>query len=139
MANHSETFEHTADVGIAGWGDTLTELYQAMAEGLAEFLCPRNSVCGVQERTIRVSADDGEALMVDFLTALMNLMQADHFMVASVLVSQPGENALEATVSGERFDPQRHELSTEIKAVTYHQLKVARENGRWVARVILDI
>ena len=30
-------------------------------------------------------------------------------------------------------------MITEIKAVTYHQLKVAREGDQWVARVFVDL
>jgi SHS2 domain-containing protein len=49
------------------------------------------------------------------------------------------ETRLSARLAGERLDYDRHEFETEIKAVTYHQLTVRQENGRWSARVIFDV
>ena len=44
-----------------------------------------------------------------------------------------------ANLSGETYDATRHEIKIEVKAVTYHQLQIARETDHWTARVILDI
>ena len=44
-----------------------------------------------------------------------------------------------AELRGESYAPARHELGMEIKAVTYHQLKIARDGSTWAGRVILDI
>ena len=46
---------------------------------------------------------------------------------------------LRGTVRGERYDPNRHELKTLIKAVTYHQLEVRSSKVGWTARVVFDI
>ena len=47
--------------------------------------------------------------------------------------------ALTAELAGEPYAPARHDVRTEVKAVTYHQLSVTRQAGGWVARVILDL
>jgi len=49
------------------------------------------------------------------------------------------ELSLEATAWGNVFDPNIHTMKTEIKAVTYHQLEVARSDQGWQAQVIFDI
>jgi SHS2 domain-containing protein len=49
------------------------------------------------------------------------------------------DNLLMATVRGETMDPQRHEIKTGIKAITYHQLYVRQGNGVWEAQVIVDL
>ena len=46
---------------------------------------------------------------------------------------------LSATVSGEDFDPVRHERKLLIKAATYHMLKIEKRDGQWVTDVIFDI
>ena len=46
---------------------------------------------------------------------------------------------LTATVRGEPFDPARHVLAHEVKAITYHELKVVRDGDQWLAEVIVDI
>ena len=139
MAGHCETFDHTADVGLRARGDTLAELLAALAEGLAELICPRGQVKAVGGRELTVEAEDVEALTVDFLWEVMTIILFDHFAVSSVKIRQASATRVHAVLRGERYDPLRHVLDTEVKAVTYHQLKVAEEKGRWVARVILDL
>ncbi len=159
MAKHCEPFEHTADVGLAARADTLAELYEALAEGLADLICPRAAVQPAASRTMEVRAEDAEALAVDFLAAVLSAIQEDHFLVAAVsaeatepAASQargPGGASprsqddrpfrIRAVLRGEKYDPRRHEIRIEVKAVTYHQLEVARRGGQWHGRVILDL
>jgi SHS2 domain-containing protein len=46
---------------------------------------------------------------------------------------------MKAVAHGESFDPSRHKYNLEIKAITYHQVSVKEEGGKWEARVIFDI
>ena len=49
-------------------------------------------------------------------------------------------DGIRANVRGEKFDPSRHRFLTELKAVTYHQLEVVKdERGKWRARMIFDV
>jgi len=135
---HCEIFDHTADVGLAARADSLGELFEALAEGLADVICPRSQVAAKETRQVTVSAEDTEALAVDFLSEVA-AMQTRHFMVAGVRVRQIAAGAVKAELSGQPYDPARHEIATEVKAVTYHQLRIAREGRLWTGRVILDI
>ena len=139
MAKCCAILEHTADVGLGAHADTLDELFEALGEGLCDLVCPRPQVTGAQRRRIEVHAEDVEALAVDFLAKVLWTIQTEHFAVAAVTVVSCDENAIAAELVGEPYSPDRHELITEIKAVTYHQLKVAREGDRWVARVFVDL
>ncbi|MGZ3608142.1 MAG: archease [Syntrophales bacterium] len=42
-------------------------------------------------------------------------------------------------MAGEPFDPAKHTINTEIKAVTYHQAAVKEAQGMWTGRVIFDV
>ena len=139
MAKHCETFDHTADIGLAAQGDTLEELFEALAEGLADYICPRRQVSARRKRGLSAQAEDVEALAVDFLSGVLKTLQADRFVVASVSVRLTGEAAVIAEILGEPYDPSRHELLTEVKAVTYHQLEIAKQDACWTGRVILDV
>jgi SHS2 domain-containing protein len=46
---------------------------------------------------------------------------------------------LKAIVSGEEFDPERHEGKFLIKAATYHRLKIEKKEDIWEVTVIFDI
>jgi SHS2 domain-containing protein len=147
MAKQCEPFEHTADVGLAARADTPGELFEAMAEGLAELICRRSAVRPARSRTISVQAEDIEALAVDYLSAILSAIQEDRFLVAAVeaevFFSTPsgeaGPASVRATLRGETYDPSRHEILIEVKAVTYHRLQVARRETEWQGRVILDL
>jgi SHS2 domain-containing protein len=139
MAKRCETFDHTADVGLLARADSLGELLEALAEGLAGFICPRETVAAARKREVRVRSEDVEALAVDFLGAVLNLIQAERFVVARVSVKDVSERSVLAEALGEPYDARRHDLSTEVKAVTYHMLRIAREGKEWVGRVVLDL
>ncbi len=139
MAKRCETFDHTADVGLKADADTLEELFEALAEGLAELICPRAPVRPREARPVAAAAEDLEALAVDFLCEVMNAIQAGRFAVAACRVARADEHAVEAELVGEPLDLDRHEIATEVKAVTYHLLKVARDGSRWTGRVVLDV
>ena len=139
MVRQCETFDHTADVGLTARADTLGELFQALAEGLADVVCPRAEVRPQAETIIALEAEDIEALAVDFLWKVMDAIQADHQMVAAVEIRKIDETHVTAALMCEDYDPARHEILTEIKAVTYHELKIAREGNDWTGRVILDL
>jgi SHS2 domain-containing protein len=141
MSRECVTFDHTADVGLAASADSLAELYEALALGLARFICA-SPVAALERRTIAVAAGDLEALAVDFLWEVMQLVQARRFVVAEVSVGEldAGAPRIAAVLAGEPLDGARHELAAEVKAITWHQLRVGRaEDGRWRARVILDL
>jgi SHS2 domain-containing protein len=46
---------------------------------------------------------------------------------------------LTAIARGEPIDRGRHELHMEVKAITYHGLKVEPDGDGWLAEVIVDI
>ena len=139
MAKHCQTFDHTADVGLDARADTLGELFEALAEGLAEVICARGIVRAAASRAVRAEAEDVEALAVDFLAEVLNVIQADHFLLSSVRVRDICGTSVSAELLGEPYDPARHELKTEVKAVTYHLLRIAREGDTWIGRIILDL
>ena len=139
MAKQCTTFDHTADVGLEAQADTLGELFEALAEGLADVICPRGQVRVAETREIDVSAEDVEALAVDFLWQVMDTIQAERKAVAAVTVDEIDRTHVSATVQCEDLDPARHEIEAEVKAVTYHELSIQQDDDQWIGRVILDL
>jgi SHS2 domain-containing protein len=138
MGKDWRTFEHPADLGLEARADSLAELFEALAEGLARQVCPRG-VRSQDTLPVRAEADDLESLAVEFLGEVLRLFHLRRFLVAGVRVERIEATSLSASAGGEAYDPARHELGPEIKAVTYHHLKVAHEPDGWVATVLLDL
>ena len=139
MSKECHAFDLPADVGLAARADSPAELLEALAEGLADLICPRANVHHRETLELTVLADDWHSLAVKFLWRVMDLIQADHKALASVTVTQAEPTVAQARIVWETLDLQRHEILTEIKAVTYHQLEFRPDGRRWVGRVVLDL
>jgi tRNA nucleotidyltransferase (CCA-adding enzyme) len=46
---------------------------------------------------------------------------------------------LSAAAWGEPVDVARHGPATEVKGATYTTLRVAREDGNWIAQTVVDV
>lgn len=134
-----EYFEHTADLGIRVraadvnglFADAATALFAAVVDGL-------DSVRLTQPVEVAVEGTDLEYLLFDWLRELLFRFDADHLLLARFDVAVQ-ESGLKATAWGEPIDAARHVLSHEVKAITYHGLRVEKEDDGWIAEVIVDI
>jgi SHS2 domain-containing protein len=130
--------EHTGDAGVELVATSRAELFRRAAIAIARLMVAPEGVRPIERREVRVSAVSDADLMHDLLAALLNLFLVEGFIWCDAVVNEDGDS-VRAEVVGERYDSARHELRTEIKAVTYHQLSVERVGDRWQAQVIFDI
>jgi SHS2 domain-containing protein len=134
-----ETFDHTADVGLRIRADTLDRLFADAAKGLFSLLVANlDDVRPVEETTYALGPDDYDLLLFDWLAELLYTFETRKLLLSQFDV-HAGTDGLRATARGEPIDPTRHVMAHEIKAITYHELKVERTNEGWLAEVIVDI
>ena len=131
--------DHTADLGIELRSIDLIGLFEGAALVLFDLLTDLDRVEPAEERTIAVRGVDVADLMVSWLGELLSLHDAEEFLFRRFRVEALSETALEAVVAGERFDPGRHVIKGELKAVTHHGARVGPEAGGWTARIIFDV
>jgi SHS2 domain-containing protein len=134
-----EVFEHTADLGLRVRAKELDELFVEAARGLTSLIVTDlNSVRLVEERSIQVAGTDREYLLFDWLTELLVTFETNRLLLVEFQVNLTA-TGLTAACRGECLDTQRHQLEHEVKAITYHGLKVEQIRGEWIAEVIVDI
>lgn len=134
-----ELFEHTADLGLRVRGRTLEELFVDAARGLLAMLVADPEEVRVEvTRTISLTADDLSYLLFDWLTELLYAFETDKLLFSQIELTIAGNN-LTATCRGESMDEARHRMEHEVKAVTYHGLRVEQTATGWEAEVIVDI
>lgn len=134
-----ELFEHTADLGLRAIAPDLNTLFAEMAACLMSALVEDPaSIQPREEYTIQLNGSEKEYLLVDWLKELLLRFEEDHVLFATFDV-QVSDTGLTATMRGEPVDPQRHALAHEVKAITYHELKVVPTAEGWLAEVIVDI
>ncbi len=135
-----EHFEHTADLGLRVRAADLDTLFAEAAEALSAAIV--EDVTAIQPREavpVRIGGTDLAYLLFDWLKEWLLRFEVERrlFRRFEVKVTADG---LEGTAWGEPFDPERHPLSHEVKAITYHGLRVEHTpEGGWLAEVIVDI
>lgn len=134
-----ETFEHTADLGLRIRAATLDDLFaeagQALFSTIVEDLA---AVQPRQREQIAIAGTDSEYLLFDWLKELLYRFDAEHTLFCRFRATIGG-SGLEAEVWGEPLDLERHVLNHEVKAITYHGLKVEQTSDGWLAEIIVDI
>ena len=134
-----ETFEHTADIGLRARAADLDTLFSEAAKAFFSVIVENgDEVQAVNEYSISVHADERDDLMYDWLAELLYLFDTKHVLLCEFNVSVR-DGSLAATVRGEPVDSDRHRLDMEVKAITYHELKVERDGEEWFAEVIVDL
>jgi SHS2 domain-containing protein len=138
---HSETFEHTADLGLRVVAEDLTDVFETAAAGLLDVIVAnRAEVRDQEEEHVALEAEATEDLLLAWLNELIYRCETRHRLYRRFAVQLDADGRrLEATIAGEPIDPDRHILDHEVKAATHHGLVVRRDDRGWLAEVILDI
>ena len=136
---HWEHFAHDADIGVRGRGETLAEAFAAIALALTAVVADPGSVRPERGVEIACAASDPEALLFDWLNAVIYEMDTRGLLFARFEVAINADRLL-ATAFGEPVEPARHHPALEVKGATYTALRVGRdERGRWVAECVVDV
>jgi SHS2 domain-containing protein len=131
--------DHTADLGLHVFGADPSELFATAARAMFDIIVTPESVQAAQSLNLKVEGADWPDLMVNWLRELLYLWSGRGLLVHSVDILDIGAHRLTADVAVDTYDPARHALGSEIKAVTYHQITVNRKLTGWEARIIFDI
>lgn len=134
-----ETFEHTADLGLRVRAADLPTLFIDAARGLTSMIVANlDAVRPVREIAFDVPGSRLDELLFDWLTEILYAFESEHLLLTQFDV-QLSESGLNATAHGEPADESRHQLEHEVKAITYHALRVEQTPDGWLAEVIVDI
>jgi SHS2 domain-containing protein len=137
----SETFEHTADLGLRIFATDLPDLFRTAGEALFDVVVAnRSDVRVVETELVSLTAESIDDLLVQWLNELIFRCETRHRLYTQfdVTLDENGR-LLEATIGGEPIDRGRHVLDHEVKAATRHELSLQQVAGGWVAEVIVDI
>jgi len=136
-----ELIEHTADVGIRIRGRDPKDLFQNAAIGMFDIIAKDKTPAlrrkPGQKITIKQSADDLGELFINWLNELLSLSAAKELIFSGFRIDKFDPKNIEATVNA--YPMKDYELNTEIKAATYHGLKLEQDKGGWQAEVIFDV
>ncbi|MBU0762032.1 MAG: archease [Candidatus Altiarchaeota archaeon] len=135
-----EFLDHTADIKIRAKGKTLVDALSESGKALYTAIAGESKIEAKTVKEFTIKIHKPEMLVHHFLTELIFLFSTEHFLASKfdLDLKEAIGYKLTARVSGEIYDPKKHKLLKEVKAATYHELKVAQENNGWVIEVVCD-
>ena len=138
-----ETFEHKADMGVRGIGESFEQAFEETAKAMFSIMTGLEKVEAENVVEVEANAKDLEALLVEWLNELVFHYSSKNMFFSEFKVEPIEERAdgfyLKGTAKGEEIDQKKHERKTEVKAASYSQLKVAEEGGKFLAQCIVDV
>jgi SHS2 domain-containing protein len=134
-----EHFEHSADIGVRGFGTTVEEAFEQAAVAVTAAVTDPASVRPTRTVAIECRADDRELLLVEWLNAVICEGSVHGMLFGAFRVRLDGP-LLHGTLSGEAVDRERHQPAVEPKGATCTALRVMqRPDGVWLAQCVIDV
>lgn len=130
-----EEIEHTADVALRVYGETLAALFTHAARGMLSLAGGQPANGDTRQIEIKLEAIDTETLLVDWLTEIAYLLEGEELVVTDVKIGEISERALGGAVIGQ---PGRA-FDKHIKAVTYHALSITQAEDGYRATIVFDV
>jgi SHS2 domain-containing protein len=132
--------DHTADIGIEVWGKMKEEALANTVEAMFDLITDSENVSAVQAKQLSISGADTADMLINLLREALYLFHSQAWLCKRCEILELSADKVVAKVSGEPYDAKKHQLKMEIKAVTYHTLKIEEVAGKgWRARVIFDV
>ena len=143
-----EYLDHTADIQLHGWGDSLESAMGQVAIAMFGYMTTLSRIridkeqseeCG---ETVVVTGHDVQSLVFAFLQEWLCIFHESGFVAREVTVEPVDRESFNRCTSsgkGEIVDWKRHNQGTEIKAVTYSHLQVVEDEDRCDIWIIVDI
>ncbi len=132
-------FDHLADLGVEVNGDNLNQLFENAAQVLFHLITDLNKIRSTITRQIILQSTDRELLFREWLGELLAIFHTEGYLFSTFEITMLSDKKLTAKVSGDKYIADRHPLKREIKAVTYHALRIECEHKGCRARFILDV
>ena len=137
-----EFVEHTADIAVFVYGGSLKELFTSAALAMFAVMVGKKQnkpKAALKEVAINKEEKTLEDLLKAWLDELLFYFSTEGLVLHRIKSLECGEGALSAKVLFDVFDDEHYEIKDEIKAVTYHELKVEKLRNKWQAHIIFDV
>jgi SHS2 domain-containing protein len=127
--------EHPSDIGIIAFGKDKKEIFENAAFGMFSLMADLSRIENKETFKIKISGDNLDSLLINWLNELIFYEDSKKTLFKDFKIKKLTDTRLEATVSGEKIDRNKHLIYRPIKAATYNQLQIAKDQ----ARIIFDV
>lgn len=134
-----EQVPHTADFAAKVYGRDLAELFENAAFAMFDMMADLEGLGTGETIEIRVEAPDRESLLVAFLNELLYTAYIKQVIFTDFRVKNIQERELSAEARGGKIGADNRRLQSEIKAATYHDLKIEKTDSGYEITVVFDV
>ena len=137
-AKRFEIIDHTADIAIKAYGNTLKELFENAALGMFNIIADLEGIKSSTEIDIKVDAPDEEELLVEWLEELLYNFYTKNIIFSEFNITELTDNRLTANVKGRFIGENKNRLKAEIKAATRHEVKISKKDAKYEVQIVFD-
>ncbi len=137
-----QTLEHKSDSGFFIEAPSLQRLYIDAASALTDLLVKLDLIAEAEKKTLHVEAANKEQLLIKWLNEILFLFEKEKFLSKRIVFNHFDDKKISATLFGDTYQPVKHGHASEIKAATFHQLKLGMKSAPdhvFYAKVFLDL
>ncbi len=114
-----EVIDHTADTGIRVWAPDFAVLISEAARGMFTQITDTEAIDVTTVNIVAADGIDKTDLVINVLRELLFLFTGGNLLVRWFAVDTADGNAVSGLAGCEPFDPEKHPVRNDIKAVTY--------------------
>lgn len=128
-----------SELAVRVVGTSQINLFVNAAFALFDVLTDTEKIDAKERMQLEVDGSDRDDLLVNWLRELLYLYQGSAYLLKEFTIQEMKDTTMKAAVSGEKLDPDRHEIKQEIAAVAYDQSHMQKTGDLWIAQVILEV
>ncbi len=143
--------DHTADAKFESYGKTIEEAFENATYAMENIITDTETIEPKIKKDISIKSENLGSLLYDWLEKLITMLELEGFLLGKVKIKKIKEikkdtekgklhyYILTAAIKGDTYH-QKYELKTEIKAITYNDMKIKKnKNNTWTITAVVDI
>jgi SHS2 domain-containing protein len=131
--------DHTADICVRVFGNSMEEIFVGSSKAMMEIITDVEKVNPSKEILIRARGENYEELLVKWLQEILYLHEVKKMVFKDFEIKIENGTKAVGKAYGEKIDVDRHEFYSNIKAVTYHNLKIISSKDKYRVDIVFDI
>ncbi len=134
-----EEIPHTADVAIRAYGKDLRELFSNAAFGMFDIIADLSGLKKTVSIDVNLEAPSCEELLISWLDELLYSFYTKGIIFFEFDIVDIADTRISAHAHGRLVGENRNRLKTEIKAATYHDLKIEEKQDGYSVEIVFDV
>ena len=130
---------HQSELAVRITGNSQADLFTNSAFALFDVMTDIANVDTKESIPLEVEGSDRDDLMVNWMRELLYLYQASGYLLREFKIVEVKDTMVKAEVSGEKIDPDRHEIKQEITTVAFHKSRMEKTGNQWIAQLIFEL